>query len=126
MVEVIYELMTEDLKKELHLKAAKYLETTAIQCVSCGGQDTTFVFGLNLQSSELNAENEEDVIAIAGAGSRKRNSRVKRINEKSLKNLSVSMKIKNKASSGSIGGKKISSEPPSNTKVTSQKKTGKT
>ena len=58
MAEVVYETLTEDLKKELHLRAAKYLETSAIQCVNCGGFETTYVYGFMLKAPDMAPENE--------------------------------------------------------------------
>ncbi|CAG7835347.1 unnamed protein product [Allacma fusca] len=65
MMEVIYELLTEDLRKDLHLKAAKYLETTVVQCVSCGGTETPYIYGFVLEDADLmGGETEEDAMSL--------------------------------------------------------------
>jgi len=49
MLEVVYELMTEDHRKELHLRAAKYLDTSIIRCRVHAGEDTAYQFGFTVK-----------------------------------------------------------------------------
>lgn len=51
MLEVVYELLTEDQRKELHLRAAKYYDTSIIRCGIHGGDDTAYQFGFTVKGS---------------------------------------------------------------------------
>lgn len=70
-VEVIYELMTEDQRKELHLKAAKYFDSTLLKCENCGGEDISYVFGFARKPGELSGVGMQSTFRLSGNLKRK-------------------------------------------------------
>lgn len=59
MVDVVYEVMTEDQRTEFHLKAAKYYDSSIIRCESCGGEDRSYLFGFTKKPNDYTVETEE-------------------------------------------------------------------
>lgn len=53
MVEVIYDLMTQDQRAKMHLEAAKYLDSTSVRCESCGGEDRSHLYGFTRKANEF-------------------------------------------------------------------------
>jgi tetratricopeptide (TPR) repeat protein len=71
LVEVVYNLMTEDQRKKFHLRSAKYLDTSSFRCENCGGGNTSYNFGVVLKSGDLGMIDSEDAMRIATASRRK-------------------------------------------------------
>lgn len=61
MVDVVYEVMTEDQRAELHLKAAKYFDSSIIRCESCGGEDRSYLFGFTKKSSDYTVDADDTI-----------------------------------------------------------------
>lgn len=53
LTEVVYGLMTEDQRKDFHLKAAKYLDSGVARCETCGGHNSAFAYGIVLKGNEM-------------------------------------------------------------------------
>lgn len=68
MVDVVYEVMTEDQRTEFHLKAAKYFDSSIIRCESCGGDDRSYLFGFTKKPNDYTVETEEALRINAQAG----------------------------------------------------------
>ncbi|ODN03431.1 Adenylate cyclase type 10 [Orchesella cincta] len=70
MVEVVYDVMTEDQRAEFHLKAAKYLDSSIIRCESCGGEDRSYLFGFVRKINDYSVDNEGG-LRLSGQARRK-------------------------------------------------------
>ncbi len=73
MVDVVYEVMTEDQRTEFHLKAAKYYDSSIIRCESCGGDDRSYLFGFTKKPNDYAVETEE-ALRLSAQASRKKST----------------------------------------------------
>ncbi len=59
-MEVIYEVMLDEQRKELHLRAAKFFDTSIIRCPVHGGGDPAYHFGFTLKGNEKGTDHVID------------------------------------------------------------------
>jgi len=81
LVEVVYNLMTEDHRKKFHLRAAKYLDDTLdMRCESCGGGSSLYAFGITIKSADLGLI-DDDLLRAAAVSTKKKSIGIKLIGE---------------------------------------------